>query len=104
MVQKVHVVLVDDIDGGHADETVSFSLDSVNYEVDLSANHAAELRRALQPWINAGRRVTSKGRTKRAAGGGDTAKIREWAKARGMAVSERGRISARIRAAYEAAN
>ena len=29
MAQKVTVLLVDDIDGGSADETVSFSLDGV---------------------------------------------------------------------------
>lgn len=103
MAQKVHVVLVDDIDGGSANETVSFGLDGVNYEIDLSSAHADELRSNLQRWIDAGRKVTSRGRTKRAANS-DTAKIRAWAKSKGMDVSERGRVSAKVRAAYQAAH
>src|SRR5688572_17599627 len=102
MVQKVHVVLMDDIDGGNADETVNFSLDGASYEIDLSKAHAQELRTALEPWISAGRKVTSsKTRYKR---DGDVSKIRAWAKSHGMEVSERGRISAKLREAYQAAH
>ena len=36
MAQKVQVLLVDDIDGGTADETVTFGLDGVTYEIDLT--------------------------------------------------------------------
>jgi hypothetical protein len=103
MAQKVQVVLVDDIDGGDADETVSFALDGVSYEIDLTTAHAAQLRAALEPWATAGRRTTSsRGRSKR--GSGDTAKIRAWAKDSGLKVSERGRVSAEVRQAYEAAH
>ncbi|PKQ26915.1 MAG: hypothetical protein CVT64_00200 [Actinobacteria bacterium HGW-Actinobacteria-4] len=103
MVQKVHVVLEDDLDGGTASETVSFALDGVQYEIDVSDAHAAQLRDAFRPWISAGRKVTST-KSSRSKRGGDVAKIREWARAHGMAVSERGRISAKLRAAYEAAH
>ena len=58
MAQKVQVVLVDDIDGGEAVETLSFSLDGVGYEIDLTEANAAELRAAIAPWISAGRRVS----------------------------------------------
>ena len=44
MAQKVQVILVDDMDGGAAEETVSFSLDGVSYELDLSKKNAAKLR------------------------------------------------------------
>ncbi|MCR6711807.1 MAG: Lsr2 family protein [Demequina sp.] len=104
MAQRVQVVLVDDVDGGSATETVSFSLDGVGYEVDLSDKNAAALRDALAPWVAAGRRVSGR----RAAGrgrsrvGSDASKIREWAKANGYKVSERGRVSAEIREAYAA--
>ena len=102
MAQKIQVVLVDDIDGGDADETVNFALDGVSYEIDLSTANAAKLRAALEPWTSAGRRTTSsRGRAKR---GGDTAKIRAWAKGAGIEVSERGRVSAEVREAYEAAH
>jgi hypothetical protein len=103
MVQKVHVVLEDDLDGGQADETVSFALDGVTYEIDLSDAHASELRDSLSRWVTAGRKVTSTKST-RYKRGGDVAKIRAWAKAHGMDVSERGRISAKLREAYDSAN
>ena len=48
--------LVDDFDGSPAAETVTFALDGRTYEIDLSAENAAELRDVLQPWIDAGRR------------------------------------------------
>lgn len=105
MAQKVQVVLIDDIDGSTATETINFSLEGSNYEIDLSARHAAELREALAPWVAAGRKVSSRSAGKsRAASGGDVAKIRAWAKANGHAVSERGRIPASIRDAYHAAH
>ncbi len=103
MVQKVHVVLEDDIDGGPAAETLSFALEGTSYEIDLSEAHAAEFRAVLKPWIDAGRKVTSSKGT-RYKRGGDVSKIRAWAKSHGMDVSERGRISAKIREAYEAAH
>lgn len=103
MAQKVQVMLVDDIDGSTAVETINFSVDGAKYEIDLNANNAARLRDALAPWIRAGRktstRSSSRGRTS-----GDVAKIRAWAKSNGHAVSERGRIPAPIRDAYNAAH
>lgn len=107
MAQKVQVVLVDDIDGSAATETVSFSLDGASYEVDLNEAHASELRGAFGPWISAGRRTSSRKAQSRArkaqAGGSDAAAIRAWAKSAGMDVPERGRIPAKIREAYDAA-
>ena len=47
MAQKIQVLLVDDMDGGVATETVSFGIDGGTYEIDLSANNAAMLRGAL---------------------------------------------------------
>lgn len=105
MAQKVQVVLVDDIDGGEAAETLSFALDGVGYEIDLSDANAADLRAALQPWISAGRRVSGRRSASRGRGrssGSDAAQIRDWAKANGFEVSERGRVSAKIREAYAA--
>lgn len=105
MAQKVQVLLVDDIDGGRADETVSFALDGVSYEIDLASRRAEELRAALAPWVAKARRATAKrGRSSGSSSGGDVAKIRAWARAHGHSVNERGRISREIREAYEAAN
>jgi Lsr2 len=108
MAQKVQVVLVDDVDGGTADETVTFSLDGVSYEIDLTKKNAARLRDELAPWVGAARKVSgARGRRtsgRRSGRGGDSAAIRSWAKDQGIAVSERGRISAELLAKYEAAH
>jgi hypothetical protein len=102
--QKVQVLLVDDIDGGEAEETVSFSLDGVSYEIDLSSKNAATLRDAVAPYVGvarkAGRVAAAKATAVRARTAGSTATadreqnqaIREWAKKRGFKVSDRGRI------------
>jgi len=56
MAQKVQVLLVDDLDGGEAEETVSFGIDGATYEIDLSGENAAKLRAALEPFIKAAAR------------------------------------------------
>ena len=108
--QKVQVLLVDDIDGGEADETVTFALDGKTYEIDLTTANADKLRGLLGPYVKGGRRTGGRaagGRGKaRAASGGsqDTAQIRAWAKENGYEVNDRGRVPASIREAYEKAN
>jgi len=110
MAQKVQVVLVDDLDGGTADETVTFSLDGVSYEIDLSHDNAAALRDLLAPYVGHGRRVGGgarrSGSGRRAASGSGTnpAEVREWAKSQGIAVNERGRISSDLMAKFQAAH
>ena len=109
MAQKIQTFLIDDIDGSDAEGTVLFGLHGTQYEIDLSAGHAKELRTALAPYIDAGRKVTSAGR--RAGQGGrrshangvSTTEVRTWAKARGLEVKERGQVSADILAQYRAA-
>ncbi|WP_062387758.1 histone-like nucleoid-structuring protein Lsr2 [Demequina iriomotensis] len=106
MAQKVQVVLVDDIDGSAASETVSFSLDGASYEVDLNEANAQKLRDALAPWVAAGRRTVSRkpaGRARRTGTGPSAAAIRAWAKDNDVEVPERGRIPAKVREAYDAA-
>lgn len=106
MAKKVVVELIDDTDSSPAAETVSFALDGVSYEIDLSDENAAALRSALAPWISAGRRVSGARRTATRAskGGPDASAIRAWARAKGIEVSERGRIPADLRAQYAAEN
>ncbi len=101
MAQKVQVVLVDDVDGGPADETLRFSVENTQYEIDLSTAHATEMRAAFAPWLSAARKVAGKSSAKSRTGS-DTSKVRAWAKANGYDVSERGRISATVRSAYDA--
>ena len=111
MAQKVQVLLVDDIDGGEADETVTFALDGKSYEIDLNTDNASKLRDALEDFVKAGRRTgratSGRGKSGRASAGsasGDTPKIRAWAKENGYEVNERGRIPTNIQEAYKKAN
>ncbi|GAB2890402.1 Lsr2 family protein [Streptomyces deserti] len=110
MAQKVQVLLVDDLDGGEADETVTFALDGKTYEIDLTTANADKLRSLLEPYVKSGRRTggrASSGRGKSrssSSGSQDTAAIRAWAKENGYEVNDRGRVPASIREAYEKAN
>lgn len=106
MAQKVNIILVDDIDGSDAEETVVFALDGNEYAIDLNAANAGKLREAMAPYIAHARRHSSGKRRGRAAGAGgpSASDIRDWARSQGMEVSERGRVSGEVRAAYEAAH
>jgi hypothetical protein len=109
MAQKVTVLLVDDLDGGPADETVSFALDGEAYEIDLTSANAAAFRDAMARYRGVARKVGGRSGARRGSGrrrGGDnrTAQIREWARANGHQVNERGRIPASVVEAYEKAH
>ena len=114
MAQKVTVSLIDDLDGDRADETVEFGIDGKNYEIDLSGENAEKLRDALASYVAAARRP---GGRRRASGPANTAAsrrpsvdreqnqaIRDWARKRGMKVSDRGRIPADVLDAYHQEN
>lgn len=103
MAQKVEIILIDDLDDGHADETIRFGVDGSEYEIDLSTAHADEFRSAVRSYMDAGRKIS---RTKSAPSitrNQETAKIRDWARKSGRKVSSRGRISAEVAEAYRAA-
>jgi hypothetical protein len=111
--QKTLVILEDDLDGGEADETVTFSLDGVSYEIDLSEGNAKKLRDSLSGFVDSARRTggraTTRGRGRGAAAAagsrsGRSAEIRAWAKAQNIKVNERGRIPAEVVEAYEKAH
>jgi len=112
MAQKVNIVLVDDIDGSEATETVSFGLDGTSYEIDLNDTNAAALRDALAAYVGHARKVGSARRGRRtsaaaaaaAAGGPSAREIRDWARSNGYDVPDRGRVSAEVREAFDAAH
>ncbi|TFV61848.1 Lsr2 family protein [Geodermatophilus sp. DF01-2] len=115
MARKVQVILSDDLDENvPADETVTFSLDGTNYEIDLSEQNAEEMRDAFSRYVQAARKVgrgsgrASGGGRSRATGGRmdreQAGAIRDWARKNGHAVSDRGRIPASVVEAYEAAH
>src|SRR6476661_3991700 len=103
MAQRVNVVLVDDLDGNEASETVRFGLDGADYEIDLSADNAGKLRDALALYVGHGRRTGGRRRgaqsaaSTRDSNGPTAAEIRTWARENGWDVPERGRVSAEVR-------
>ena len=106
MAQKITVALEDDLDGGPADETVRFGLGGSEYDIDLSKKNATAFRRQLAPFIEHARKA-GRGPRRRPARSASSRErsgdIRAWAKDRGIAVSDRGRIPASVVEQYEAA-
>jgi hypothetical protein len=106
------VTLVDDLDGGEADEQVQFAVDGKSYEIDLSSKNAEKLRDGLAPYVSAARRAG--GRSAAATTGSSNSSsasdramnraVREWAVAQGMKISERGRIPSSVLEAYRNAH
>ncbi|TQS39954.1 histone-like nucleoid-structuring protein Lsr2 [Cryptosporangium phraense] len=116
MARRVEVRLVDDLDGGDAEETVAFAVDGTVYEIDLSSANAGLLRNGLAKYVAAARRTarttaaakssrrnSSRSAPKTVADRLQNQAIREWAKVRGLQVNERGRIPTEIAEKYHAA-
>lgn len=115
MAQLTVVRFIDDIDGSDLADaetpTLTFALDGTQYEIDLSDKSQEKLRKALAPYIGAGRRVSgSRGKAPRgrksaaAATGATAADVRAWAVEQGLDVPARGRVPQEVRDAFEAAN
>lgn len=110
MAKRTIHMLIDDLDGGAADETIRFGLDGVQYEIDLSRKNADKMRDVLERYVAAGsksghagaviasrvRRVAGRGRSASASDRDQSRAIREWARGKGITVSGRGRIRQEI--------
>ncbi|WP_297723230.1 Lsr2 family protein [uncultured Mobiluncus sp.] len=108
MAKKVKTILIDDIDGSDAAETVTFGLDNVNYEIDLNETHAKELRDSLARWIKAGRKVSGRRRRGTATPVNNEVRelnrrVRAWAGEKGIPVNDRGRVPQQLIDQYRAA-
>ena len=114
MAQIREIRLIDDLDGQAADETVEFGVDGKNYEIDLSKDNAEKLRDSLTAFVSAARRAGG-GRRRGGSASSSSARrpsidreqnqaIRDWARKRGMKVSDRGRIPADVLDAYHQEN
>jgi hypothetical protein len=106
--QKIQILFIDDLDGSAAEGTVRFGLDGTEYEIDLNAGHAKELRDALARYVDAARRVgNARGpaRSGRRGPAGDlnAVEVREWARAQGIEVKDRGRVPADLVVKFRAA-
>lgn len=109
MARRTVVTFVDDLDGKELKEavTIAFSVDGKKYEFDTSPAHAKEFRRDLEKYISASRSAgnrRSRGSRRSRSSARDSQAVRAWARDAGYEVSDRGRISSEIVAAYEAAN
>jgi Lsr2 len=116
MGQRIEVVLTCDLHEGEvpADETVTFAVDGTTYAFELCAEHLSEFRDTLGRYVGAARRADQPRRGRRrsessapsrssSSGKTDLAEVRSWARSQGYKVSDRGRISAEVQEAYEAA-
>ena len=112
MATKHIAQITDDLDGTVLEQgegkQITFSVEGRAYEIDLSDKNADEFYKALTPYVDAARSV----KTGEASRGGQTARpksdldlgaIREWARANGHAVSDRGRVPGTIVDAYRTA-
>lgn len=97
MVQRIVTALVDDLSGEPAAETVQFGLDGRHYEIDLTKDHAKQLRAELRPHVRAARPVAPPSPKQEAA------LIRAWARENGYEVADRGRIHRDVLEAYRQA-
>ncbi|WP_316309476.1 histone-like nucleoid-structuring protein Lsr2 [Clavibacter michiganensis] len=112
MAKRTTTQLVDDLDGtvlGEDGATVSFSLDGTDYLIDLAPGHAAELRAAFAPFIEAGRKAAGGRRgpaprpLSRAAASRsavERGEARAWLSKNGHTSGVRGRISAELMALF----
>lgn len=116
MAERIIKQYVDDLDGAEIPEgkgeRLSFGVRGTTYQIDLSPTNVAKFDKALRPFIEAATKVRATGRRgparksdpKRSSSREQLQAIREWARQNGYEVSSRGRISADIMEAFEAAH
>lgn len=111
MAQNITVVLIDDIDGSEATETVRFALDGTWYEIDLNPANAEKMREVIGEWVSHARKsgagpsrataLPERGQRKRGEADPQSTLIREWARAHELEIGGHGRIPAHVREMYE---
>ena len=107
--QKIQALFLDDRDGSAAEGPVRLALDGTEYEIDLNVGHAQELRDALARYVGAARRAggtarrSARGARRAPVSGLNTTEVREWAKAQGIEVKDRGRVPAELVVKFKAA-
>ena len=114
MVKTVITQITDDLDGSNGAETIAFGFRGTTYEIDLGRKNANAFDKIMKPYVDVarkvtagrgGRRTSSNGRrSSRSRSANELATIREWARAKGYQVADRGRISASIMDEYDAAH
>jgi len=110
MAQQVFVKLIDDLDGGAADETLRFSYRGTDYEIDLSKKNAVAFDKTIEKYVANARKTkvsTAARRARKDTASGlskeQLAEVRAWAIKNKIKVSPRGRVAADVIARYQAA-
>jgi hypothetical protein len=119
MARTTIVQITDDLDGSADAQEVTFSVQGTDYTIDLGKKNLAALEKALKPYIDAATKTASGAKrtakksatksgpprrsTRSVSSGQDTQAIRDWAKAQGMEVSDRGRIPRAVLDQYQQA-
>jgi hypothetical protein len=101
--------LAEDVDGDGATKVVALSYRGVDYEIDLTERGATGLDQVLAPYLTNARRVTAKrSNVRRPAAkpvaSQDPREIRAWARAQGIVIADRGRVSADVMRQYREAH
>jgi hypothetical protein len=111
MATRTQVIHIDDLTGDPIPEgkggRISFALEGVEYAIDLSDKNAKKLRQDLSTYISAATRVGTsngrgRGRSARRTSPSSAKNIREWGRANGFEVPERGRIPIKVLEAFQA--
>ena len=115
MARRTRVVVVCDRHRGDVEAvgTMEITIDGERRKLDLCAEHLAELRRTMRPWLRQAGTSSTKSRSRgaakkrgsssRAARSSDAAEVRAWARDNGWDVPARGRIPTAVREAFSAA-
>lgn len=109
MATLTQVSLTCDVCGKAKDvQTRTIGLDGNTYEIDLCPKDDKGLSKAAAEYVSNARKVTirraSRENGHRPRSRAETAAIRDWAKASGMKISDRGRVPAVVFRDYEAAH
>ncbi len=107
MARQTFVQITDDLDGSKGAEEVTFAYQGIEYRIDLGRKNKRALEKALKPYIDRGTKVSRRGTGERTAprptaNRRDLAAVREWAKAQGIEVSDRGRVARSVLDQYDA--
>lgn len=105
--RQIVETISDDLDGAGNASAVSFSYNGVDYSIDLSNKNRTAFDKVMKPYLEAatkvgGRRTSSRKSASSAGKRTDLNDVRAWAKSQGMKVSDRGRVSAEVLAAFDA--
>ena len=107
MGQRVQIQQFDDLTGQVRDdiESIKFGLDGKHYVIDLGPDTGEKFRALLAPYIDKAARDPEPHKKPAKSGGKKAdpklARVREWARAEGYEVSERGLVAKNIIDAYD---